>query len=46
MTIFGNRLSWKGIPSIPSIPPQTQSESGIAARAGIAGIVVIDLDGI
>ena len=41
MTVFGNRLSWKSIPSIPSIRPR-----GIAGRTVIAGIVVIKLDGL
>ena len=42
--IFGNRYNWKSILFISSISPT--SESGIAERARIAGIVVIDLDGL
>ena len=41
MTIFGNRLNWK---SIPIYSVYSTSESGIAVRAGIAAMVVIDLD--
>ena len=39
VTSFGNRLSWK---SIPSILPQSE----MAGRAGIDKIVVTDLDGL
>ena len=38
-----NRQSWKSNLSIQSIPPQRVEE---LQTAGIAGIVVIDLDGI